>query len=79
MEVEAEGESHTTMDSLLIEGAEAMNPDVALEDVDLLIDDDYSGPLLPSVEAAIQAKWSKIMGPDNEIVVSSFLYPIGKK
>lgn len=36
----------------------------------MLIDDDYSGPLKPTVEAAIQAKWSKILGPDVDIVVS---------
>uniref|UniRef100_A0A1B6GQS6 Multiple PDZ domain protein n=2 Tax=Cuerna arida TaxID=1464854 RepID=A0A1B6GQS6_9HEMI len=66
-EVEPEGESQTTMDSLVL--AEAANHDVILGDTDLLIDDDYDGPLKPSVEAAIQAKWSKILGPDVEIVV----------
>lgn len=67
-DVEGEGESQTTMDSLVL--AEAANVDVSLDDVELLIDDDYEGPLKPTVEAAIQAKWGKILGPDVEIVVS---------
>lgn len=66
-DVEVEGESQTTMDSLVL--AEAANADVSLDDVELLIDDDYEGPLKPTVEAAIQAKWGKILGPDVEIVV----------
>ncbi|XP_071039505.1 multiple PDZ domain protein isoform X3 [Parasteatoda tepidariorum] len=33
-------------------------------------DDDYARPLSPKVEAAIQAKWSKIVGPEFEIVVA---------
>lgn len=65
-----EGESHTTVDSLVLEAVEANNVDIDLEDVELLIDTDYTGPLKPTVEAAIQAKWSKIMGPGVEIVVS---------
>lgn len=31
-------------------------------------------PLSPRVEAAIQAKWSKIMGPEFEIVVSNMFF-----
>ncbi|KAJ8883354.1 hypothetical protein PR048_015197 [Dryococelus australis] len=70
-EIEVEGESHTTVDSLVLEQAvEAMNPDVMLEDVECLIDTDYTGELKPSVEEAIRAKWSRIMGPDVEIVVA---------
>lgn len=78
--IEMEGESHTTVDSLVMEGADANGGDLDLEDIDLedidledvelLIDTDYTGPLKPTVEAAIQAKWSKIMGPGVEIVVS---------
>lgn len=49
--------------------AEAANIDVTLEDAELLIDEDYESPMQPIVEAAIQAKWSKILGPDAEIVV----------
>lgn len=55
------------MDSLVL--AEAANIDVTLEDAELLIDEDYESPMQPIVEAAIQAKWSKILGPDAEIVV----------
>ncbi|XP_024085468.1 inaD-like protein isoform X2 [Cimex lectularius] len=66
-EIEVEGESVTTVDSMYIN--EASNPDVELDDVELLIDTDYEGPLKTSVEEAIKTKWSKIMGPDVEIVV----------
>ncbi|XP_067003384.2 multiple PDZ domain protein isoform X1 [Anabrus simplex] len=68
--IEVEAESHTTMDSSVLETVEAMNPEVLVEDVELLIDTNYSGELKPTVEAAIQAKWSKIMGPEVEIVVA---------
>lgn len=70
VEIEMEGESHTTVDSLVMEAAEGNSVDVDLEDVELLIDTDYAGPLKTTVEAAIQAKWSKIMGPGVEIVVA---------
>ncbi|KAL1129915.1 hypothetical protein AAG570_012859 [Ranatra chinensis] len=66
-EVEVEGESLTTIDSVVLH--EANNPDVEVDDVELLIDADYEGVLKPSVETAIKTKWSKIMGPDVEIVV----------
>nr|CAD7430671.1 unnamed protein product [Timema monikensis] len=70
-EIEIEGESHTTIDSNILEQPiEAMNPDVVIEDVEDLIDSDYTGELHPQVEAAIHAKWSKTMGPDMEIVVN---------
>nr|CAD7392114.1 unnamed protein product [Timema cristinae] len=70
-EIEIEGESHTTIDSNILEQPiEAMNPDVVIEDVEDLIDSDYTGELHPQVEAAIHAKWSKTMGPDMEIVVA---------
>lgn len=68
-EIEIEGESHTTIDSCILEPIEAINADVVLEDVERLIDANYAGDLKPSVEAAIQAKWGKIMGVDVEIVV----------
>jgi hypothetical protein len=75
-----EGESHTTIDSMMLEPLEATNPDVVIEDVEALIDTNYVGKLKASVEAAIKAKWGKIMGPDVEIVVSYiiifiFLHP----
>uniref|UniRef100_A0A0A9YHT4 Multiple PDZ domain protein n=1 Tax=Lygus hesperus TaxID=30085 RepID=A0A0A9YHT4_LYGHE len=66
-EIEVEGESVTTVDSAYL--IEASNPDVELDDVELLIDTDYEGGLKPTVESAIVTKWSKIMGPDVEIVV----------
>lgn len=40
-------------------------------DLDYLVDDNYSGVLKPSVELAIKSKWSSIMGPDVDIVVSN--------
>lgn len=68
-----ERESRTTVDSLVLEaGVDGDSVDVDLEDVELLIDTDYAGPLKPTVEAAIQAKWTKIMGPGVEIVVGIF-------
>jgi LEA14-like dessication related protein len=69
-EIEVEGESHTTIDSMVLEPLEATNPDVVVEDMEALIDTNYAGKLKPAVEAAIKAKWGKIMGPDVEIVVS---------
>jgi hypothetical protein len=68
-EIEVEGESHTTIDSMVLEPLEATNPDV-VEDMEALIDTNYAGKLKPAVEAAIKAKWGNIMGPDVEIVVS---------
>ncbi|RZF43874.1 hypothetical protein LSTR_LSTR007210 [Laodelphax striatellus] len=60
--VEGEGESRTTMDSLVMLDAPT--------DLHLLIDnDDFEGPLEPAVEQAIQAKWAQLLGPDVEIVV----------
>nr|XP_045621900.1 patj homolog [Procambarus clarkii] len=47
-----------------------INSDVRLEDIELMIDSDYSGDLRPSVENAIDRKWSRIVGPEFEIVVA---------
>jgi hypothetical protein len=69
-EIEVEAESHTTIDSMVLEPLEATNPDVVVEDMEMLIDTNYTGKLKPAVEAAIKAKWGKIMGPDVEIVVN---------
>ncbi|RXG73337.1 Patj-like protein, partial [Armadillidium vulgare] len=44
--------------------------DIRLEDIELLIDTDYAGELRPSVENAIVRKWSRIVGPDFDIVVA---------
>lgn len=68
-----EGESHTTVDSMVMENIEASNMDIDLQDIELLIDDDYEGTLKPTVEAALQAKWSKIIGNDSDIIVSTLL------
>ncbi|XP_054277487.1 multiple PDZ domain protein-like isoform X4 [Macrosteles quadrilineatus] len=67
VEVEPEAESQTTIDSAVL--AEAANHEINVEDIELLIDEDYDGPLKPTVEAAIKAKWNKILGPDVDIVV----------
>ncbi|XP_073994431.1 multiple PDZ domain protein-like isoform X3 [Rhodnius prolixus] len=74
-EIEIEGESVTTVDSVVLH--EATNVDVlgpteeaSCEDsVDYLIDTDYEGPLSASTEQAIKEKWYNILGPDVEIVV----------
>jgi hypothetical protein len=55
---------------MVLEPLEATNPDVVVEEMEALIDTNYAGKLKPGVEAAIKAKWGKIMGPDVEIVVS---------
>ncbi|XP_042870689.1 multiple PDZ domain protein-like isoform X1 [Penaeus japonicus] len=44
--------------------------DIRLEDIELMIDSNYSGELRPSVENAIKRKWSRIVGPEFEIVVA---------
>ncbi|XP_035710408.1 multiple PDZ domain protein isoform X3 [Folsomia candida] len=46
------------------------NVDMDLEDLEMLIDTKYDGEIYPTVEAAVIAKWSKIVGPTAEIVVS---------
>lgn len=74
-----EGESHTTADSIVLENLESSNVDVELQDLELLIDDDYKGTLKPTVEAAIKGKWSKIIGSDCEIIVSISLRLKGLK
>lgn len=70
IEIEMEGESHTTVDSMVLENLEATNNEIDLQDIELLIDDDYEGSLKTTVEAAIQAKWQKIIGIDAEIIVN---------
>lgn len=44
--------------------------DARLEDIELMIDSDYTGELRPSVANAIERKWSRIVGPEFEIVVA---------
>lgn len=58
-------ESKTTIDSSVL--FDVSNNDI---DLDLLIDKNYDGVLKPTVEAALQAKWSNILGPGYEIIVS---------
>lgn len=82
IEIEMEGESHTTVDSMVLENIEATNNEIDLQDIELLIDDDYEGSLKPTVEAAIQAKWQKIIGNDADIIVIyifNFFYKISLK
>lgn len=52
---------------------EAPPSDTRLEDIELMIDSNYSGVLPASVEAAINLKWSRIVGPEFDIVVSTVL------
>lgn len=58
----------------MLEKFEATNLNVDIRDLEMLIDDDYEGPLKPTVEAAIQAKWNKIIGNDSEIIVSIMIF-----
>lgn len=51
-----------------------INSDVRLEDIELMIDTNYSGDLRSSVESAIQRKWSRIVGPEFDIVVSGVVW-----
>lgn len=59
-------ESKTTIDSAVL-------LDIANDEIDLesLIDNNYDGPLKPTIDAALQAKWSNILGPGYEIIVST--------
>ncbi|KAK4321510.1 hypothetical protein Pmani_007685, partial [Petrolisthes manimaculis] len=49
---------------------EAPHSDTRLEDIELMIDSNYSGVLPASVEAAINLKWSRIVGQEFDIVVA---------
>ena len=55
----------------MLENIESDNMNIDICDLDMLIDNDYEGTLKPTVEAAIQAKWKKILGDDSEIIVSA--------
>lgn len=71
-EIEAEGESHTTIDSAILHEMEkeAEKRDSSPEtNVEALLSDP-SQELSPQIEAAIKSKWQKIVGPDVEIVVA---------
>jgi len=57
-------------DNLAIVQQTRTSEELDLEDLELLIDTRYDGEILGTVEAAILAKWAKIMGPGCDIVVS---------
>ncbi|XP_046745237.1 uncharacterized protein LOC124410699 isoform X2 [Diprion similis] len=71
-EIEPEGESHTTVDSSVMQERER-DDSVGLADdasnVEALLSDP-SAELTPQIRASIKAKWQKIVGPDTEIVVA---------
>ncbi|XP_076355047.1 multiple PDZ domain protein-like isoform X4 [Tachypleus tridentatus] len=48
----------------------AINSEVDIGDISILINDDYTGSLDAGTEAVIKAKWNKIMGPGFDIVVA---------
>ncbi|XP_066584888.1 multiple PDZ domain protein-like [Prorops nasuta] len=70
-EIEPEGESHTTVDSAVLQEADRDKKIDHLEDanVEALLCDP-SSELTPQVRAAIKNKWQKIVGPETEIVVA---------
>lgn len=69
-EIEPEGESHTTVDSAVLqEGLRTSDEQDEATNVEALLSDP-SSELTPQIRAAIKAKWQKIVGPDTEIVVS---------
>ncbi|XP_070514878.1 multiple PDZ domain protein isoform X2 [Cardiocondyla obscurior] len=71
-EIEPEGESHTTVDSAVLQEGERLRPSDEQDEatnVEALLSDP-SSELTPQIRAAIKAKWQKIVGPDTEIVVA---------
>nr|XP_012235095.1 PREDICTED: uncharacterized protein LOC105679582 isoform X2 [Linepithema humile] len=71
-EIEPEGESHTTVDSAILQEGERLRSSDELDEatnVEALLSDP-SSELTPQIRAAIKAKWQKIVGPDTEIVVA---------
>jgi len=71
-EIEPEGESHTTVDSAILQEGERLRSSDEQDEatnVEALLSDP-SSELTPQIRAAIKAKWQKIIGPDTEIVVS---------
>lgn len=71
-EIEPEGESHTTVDSAILQEGERLRTSDEQDEatnVEALLSDP-SSELTPQIRAAIKAKWQKIVGPDTEIVVS---------
>ncbi|XP_012055208.1 PREDICTED: uncharacterized protein LOC105618277 [Atta cephalotes] len=71
-EIEPEGESHTTMDSAILQEGERLRTSDEQDEatnVEALLSDP-SSELTPQIRAAIKAKWQKIVGPETEIVVA---------
>ncbi|XP_058790086.1 uncharacterized protein LOC131663616 isoform X2 [Phymastichus coffea] len=71
-EIEPEGESHTTVDSAVLQ---EIDRDVLMDILDEVSNveallSDPSTELTPKIETAIKAQWQKIVGPDMEIVVA---------
>lgn len=73
-EIEPEGESHTTVDSAILQEGDRERSSDELDDaanVEALLSDP-SSELTPQIRAAIKSKWQKIVGPDTEIVVCKY-------
>ncbi|KAF7990582.1 hypothetical protein HCN44_000387 [Aphidius gifuensis] len=72
IEIELEGESHTTVDSAALRGVDQSDVSNKLEDMSLVeaLLSDPSCELTPQIEAAIKDKWQRIVGLDIEIVVA---------
>jgi hypothetical protein len=71
IEIEPEGESHTTVDSAVLQEIDRdalMGNFDEVTNVEALLSDP-STELTPKIEIAIKAKWQKIVGPEIEIVV----------
>lgn len=72
-EIEPEGESHTTVDSAILQEGERLRTSDEQDEaanVEALLSDP-SSDLTTQIRAAIKSKWQKIVGPDTEIVVST--------
>lgn len=75
IEIEPEGESHTTIDSAILHemDKETDTRDSSPETNVQALLSDPSQELTPQIEAAIKSKWQKIVGPDVEIVVNIYV------
>lgn len=76
-EIEPEGESHTTVDSAVLQ---EIDRDALMDNLDEVSNveallSDPSTELTPKIETAIRAQWHKIVGPDMEIVVRTRFDP----
>ena len=57
-------------DSLLSEEITPPRDEPPLPLEDATLDTDYTGPLKPSVESALQSKWSELVGPEYDVIVA---------